>query len=84
MINLPSEQIQSKIYHIRDKQVMLDSDLALIYQVETKRLMQQVNRNIERFPKDFMFQLSKEEFEILRLQNVTSSWSGRRKLSHVF
>ena len=63
---------------------MIDSELAEIYQVETKRLMQQVNRNIERFPKDFMFELTSHEYEILKLQNVTSSWGGRRKLPHVF
>lgn len=84
MISLPSEQIQSKIYNIRGKQVMLDSDLAVIYQVETRRLMEQVNRNIERFPNDFMFELSKEEFESLISQNATSKRGGRRKLPHVF
>lgn len=84
MINLPSEQIQSKIYNIRNKQVMLDSDLALIYQVETRQLMQQVRRNIERFPDDFMFELTKEEFESLISQNVTSKRGGRKKLPHVF
>lgn len=84
MINLPSEQIQSKIYNIRGKQVMLDSDLAVIYQVETKKLLQQVRRNEERFPSDFMFQLTKEEYEILKSQNVTSSWGGRRYMPYVF
>lgn len=84
MINLPSEQIQSKIYHIRDKQVMLDSDLALIYQVETKKLLQQVKRNEERFPNDFMFELNKEEFEFLRSQNVTSSLKARRYKPYAF
>jgi len=84
MINLPSEQIHSKIYNIRGKQVMLDSDLAVIYQVETRQLMQQVRRNIERFPLDFMFELTSDEFESLMSQNVTSKRGGRRKLPHVF
>jgi len=81
---LPIEQVNSKIYTIRGQKVMLDSELAEIYQVETKRLIQQVNRNIERFPEDFMFELTTHEYEILKLQNVTSSWGGRRKLPHVF
>ena len=84
MINLALEQIQSKIYHIRGKQVMLDSDLALIYQVETKKLLQQVKRNEERFPNDFMFELNKEEFEFLRSQNVTSSLKARRYKPYAF
>lgn len=84
MNNFPQEQIQSKIYNIRDKKVMLDSDLAVIYQVETRRLMEQVNRNIERFPDDFMFELTKIEFESLISQNATSKRGGRRKLPHVF
>ena len=57
---------------------MMDSDLAELYQVNTKRLNEQVKRNAERFPDDFMFRLSKEEFEILRSQFATSSWGGRR------
>ncbi len=84
MINLPSEQIQSKIYNIRGKQVMLASDIAKLYGVETKYLNRQVKRNIERFDEDFMFQLSKEEFEILKCQFVTSSWGGARTLPFVF
>ncbi len=71
MNNFPQEQIQSKIYNIRDKKVMLDSDLAVIYQSETRQLMQQVRRNIERFPSDFMFELTQEEFDSLISQNVT-------------
>ena len=65
--------IQRKIYEIRGQKVILDRDLAALYQVETKVLNQSVKRNIERFPEDFMFQLTKEEFEILRSQIVTSS-----------
>ena len=64
--------IQSKIYVIRGQRVMLDFDLAAMYGVETKRLNEQVKRNIERFPEDFMFQLTKGEFEILRSQIATS------------
>lgn len=63
--------IQSKIYEIRGCRVMLDSDLAALYQVETKALKQAVKRNIERFPEDFMFELTKEEVECLRSQIVT-------------
>jgi hypothetical protein len=63
--------IQNKIYEIRGCRVMLDSDLAALYQVETKALKQAVKRNIERFPEDFMFELTKEEVECLRSQIVT-------------
>ena len=68
------DNIENLILNIRDKQVMLDRDLARLYGVETKRLNEAVKRNIERFPEDFMFQLSHEEFESnLRSQTVTSS-----------
>jgi hypothetical protein len=63
---------------------MLDSDLAELYQVETKVLNQQVKRNLKRFPEDFMFQLTEHEFDHLKSQFVTSSWGGKRKLSYVF
>ncbi|MCK4553592.1 ORF6N domain-containing protein [Candidatus Parcubacteria bacterium] len=63
---------------------MLDSDLSMLYGVETKMLIRAVKRNIERFPKDFMFQLTKEEFEILRCQNGTSKKGGRRYLPYMF
>ena len=76
--------IESKIFTIRGQQVMLDRDLAELYQVTTKRLNEQVKRNIDRFPKKFMFQLTKEEFEILKSQFATSSWGGVRKLPFVF
>ena len=80
------EDIKSLIYTIRGKEVMLDRDLAKLYQVETRVLNQAVKRNIERFPEDFMFQLSKEEFEILKSQVVISSsnWGGVRKLPYAF
>jgi hypothetical protein len=71
--------VTSKIYIIRSKKIMLDKDLAELYEVETRILNQAVNRNIERFPEEFMFQLTSEEFEILKSQIVTSSWGGTRK-----
>jgi len=76
--------IEKKIYLIRGTNVMLDKDLAELYGVETRVLIQAVKRNIERFPEDFMFQLTKEEFENLRSQIVTSSWGGRRYLPYAF
>ena len=82
---VPVELIEKKIYLIRGQKVMLDSDLAELYRVETKVLLQSVRRNINRFPSDFMFQLTKEEFDNLRTQIVTSSsWGGRRYLPYVF
>ena len=63
---------------------MIDKDLAELYQVETSRLNEQVKRNIERFDEDFMFQLTKDEFDNLISQNATSSWGGTRKLPYVF
>ena len=83
-IVIPEELITNKIYLIRNQKVMLDSDLAVLYQVETKRLNEQVKRNLERFPEDFMFRLSKEEWSILKSQNATSSWGGRRTEPLVF
>lgn len=77
---LPS--VESLILNIRGQQVMLDRDLAQLYGVETRRLNEQVKRNIERFPEDFMFQLTKEEVSILKSQNATSSWGGTRKPSY--
>ena len=74
----------SKIYLVRDQKVMLDEDLAKLYGVETKRLNEQVSRNIDRFPEDFMFKLSEREFGDLKSQNATSSWGGRRKLPNAF
>ena len=70
--------VQNLIYEIRGQKVMLDSDLAKLYQVETKVLNQAVRRNIKRFPEDFMFQLDNKEFAKLKSQIVTSSWGGRR------
>lgn len=83
---IPLERIEGLIYLIRGKKVILDSDLAKIYGVETARLNQQMQRNIERFPEDFVFQLTKEEFEILMLHFATSKIGrgGRRKLPYVY
>lgn len=77
-------QIQNLIYEVRGQKVMLDSDLATLYQVQTKVLNQSVKRNLKRFPADFMFQLTKEEFLNLKSQIVTSSWGGVRKMPFVF
>src|SRR3990167_8055506 len=81
---IPSERILNGILFIRGKKVMLDKDLAHLYQVETRVLIQAVKRNMERFPNDFMFQLTKEEFENLISQFVTSSHGGTRKLPYAF
>ncbi len=81
---VPIELIASKIYLIRGIKVMLDKDLAGLYDVETKVLKQVVRRNINRFPSDFMFELTKDEFNNLRSQIVTSSWGGARYLPMVF
>lgn len=83
-LTIPDEIITSKIFLIRDKKVMLDHDLAKLYYVETKVLKQAVRRNIDRFPDDFMFELSSQEFTILRSQIVTSSWGGSRYVPMVF
>lgn len=92
-INTTLLPIENLIYVIRGQQVMIDSDLARLYGVETRILNQAVKRNIERFPEDFMFHLTKEEFfksqmvtldEDLKSQNVTSSWGGNRKLPYAF
>ncbi len=81
-----TEIIERKIYLIRGRKVMLDSDLARLYGVNTKRLNEQVRRNADRFPEDFMFQLCAEEFEVLRSHFATSSLKhgGRRHLPFAF
>lgn len=83
--------IQTKFFDIRNQKVILDVDLALLYEVQTKVLNQAVKRNKERFPSDFMFQLKREEFENLKSQIVTSrtndkanTWGGRRKFPFAF
>ncbi|MBN1132358.1 MAG: ORF6N domain-containing protein [Bacteroidales bacterium] len=77
-VALPDETILAKIYMIRGKKVMLDQNLAELYQVETKQLKRAVRRNIERFPDDFMFELTGKEFEDLRCQIGTSNWESVR------
>jgi hypothetical protein len=83
---IPEEQILKIIILVRGQKAIMDSDLATLYGVETRRLNEQVRRNIDKFPDDFMFQLSKDEFESLKSQFATSSstWGGRRKLPLVF
>ena len=78
------DDLKSKIYAIHGVLIMLDRDLAMLYDVETKYLKRQVKRNIERFPDDFMFQLTKEEMSILRCQFGTSRWGGERYLPFAF
>jgi len=82
----PEKRIIRAIMVIRGEKVILDSDLAALYGVETRRLNEQVHRNIDKFPEDFMFQLTREEFDNLKSQIATSSfgWGGRRKLPLVF
>ena len=77
-------KVESLIRVNRGQQVMLDRDLAELYGVETRRLNEQVKRNIERFPEDFMFQLTQNEFDNLKSQFATSSWGGVRKLPYAF
>jgi ORF6N domain len=76
--------LTSKVMEIRGQRVLLSPQLAALYEVEPRVLMQQVQRNIERFPADFMFQLNAEEFDNLKSQFVTSSWGGIRKLPFAF
>jgi hypothetical protein len=79
-----AERIERSILVLRGHKVLLDADLANLYDVETKVLLQAVRRNPDRFPNDFMFQLTDEEFRNLRSQFVTSSWGGRRYAPYVF
>lgn len=92
---VPASQIEAMIFSLRGTQVMLDSDLAVLYGIETRTLNQAVKRNLSRFPEDFMFRLTKTEFENLKSQFVTSSgnneennsdsgWGGTRKLPFAF
>jgi hypothetical protein len=84
LVKLPDEFLVSKIYFIRGHNVMLDKDLAELYQVTTGNLNKAVTRNIKRFPEDFMFQLNDDEFKNLIFQNGTSSWGGTRKMPKAF
>jgi len=81
---ISTEAISAKILLIRGKKVILDKDLAKLYEVDTRQLTRQVRRNIDRFPEDFMFQLTKEEVTNLMCQIGTSSWGGTRKLPYAF
>ena len=82
---IPHKRIKQVILLIRSEKVMLDADLAVLYEVETRVLVQAVKRNMERFPSDFMFQLTKREFDHLRSQSVISSgWGGRRYPPYAF
>ena len=76
---IPSERIEKRIFILRSQRVMLSNDLADLYQVEPRVLVQAVKRNLDRCPEDFMFQLSKEEFSHLKSQIVISSWGGLRR-----
>lgn len=75
------DDVQTRIYRIRGQQVMLSLELASLYRVQARVLIQAVKRNAERFPSDFMFQLSPGEWQILKSQIVTSSWGGIRRAS---
>lgn len=78
-VNRPSAtNVARRIFLLRGQRVLLDTHLAALYEVSTKRLNQQVRRNVDRFPKDFLFVLTRAETEILRLHFATSSWGGRR------
>ncbi|MDQ7947977.1 MAG: ORF6N domain-containing protein [Pedobacter sp.] len=82
---VPDEVVMNKIYHIRGMKVMIDRDLAELYEVQTSNLNKAVGRNLKRFPdEDFMFQLTDKEFRNLMFQNGTSSWGGTRKAPYVF
>jgi hypothetical protein len=82
---IPVSQIERRIFYVHDVKVMLSLDLAELYGVAVKALNQAVRRNLDRFPKDFMFQLTQEEFNNLKSQIVTSSWGGiRRALPYAF
>jgi hypothetical protein len=82
---IPAERIDNAIPLVRGEKVMLDADLAQLYEVETRSPVQAVKRNLDRFPKDFMFQLSVEKFDDLRSQTVISSpWGGRRYPPYAF
>ncbi len=81
---LPLETITSRILLLRGQKILLDADLAALYGVETRRLNEQVRRNLERFPEDFIFEVTDEEFVDLKSHFATSSWGGRRKRPMAF
>jgi len=76
---IPRERIEQKIHFLRDQKVILSNDLAVLYAVPVKALVQAVKRNRTRFPEDFLFQLDSEEVKSLKSQSVTSSWGGARR-----
>jgi len=84
IVQIPTERIAQLIFIIRGKKIMIDKDLASLYGVTTGNLNKSVQRNITRFPEDFMFQLSKEEYDNLIFQFGTSRWGGRRHAPYVF
>ena len=84
IILIDEEVLRSKIYEIRGQKVMLDFELAEIYGYTTTKFNQQVRNNIEKFDDDFMFPLTKDEFQNLMSKKLTSSWGGRRKLPNAF
>ena len=84
LATLSPQALAGRIVVIRGQRVLLDTDLAQLYEVETRRLNEQIKRNMGRFPLDFMFQLTSDEFGILKSQIATSSWGGRRKLPLAF
>ena len=83
-VPIPTETVSDTIRLIRGQKVILDADLAALYGVETRRLNEQVRRNRTRFPEDFIFEMTEDEFANLKSQSATSSWGGRRKLPMVF
>jgi hypothetical protein len=83
-LGISREVILNQIYYLRGQKVLLDKDLSVLYQVSTGNLNKAVQRNRKRFPRDFMFQLTRKESENLIFQNGRSSWGGTRKLPYVF
>lgn len=81
---LPEQEIIGRIYLVNNQKIMLDFDLALLYEIPTKRINEQVKRNIDRFPEDFMFQLSQKQWENLRSQIATANHEKRRNLPFAF
>lgn len=81
---IPADHIAAAIIYLRGQKVMLDAPLASLYGIETKLLTRAVRRNASRFPPDFMFQLTNQEFAILKRQIGTSSWGGRRHMPYAF
>lgn len=86
LLSIENKSIEECIYNIRDQQIMIDSDVAFFFGIETKYLNRQMKRNIERFPEDFCFQLNSKEFKNLRFQNVTFNYAtvSRKYLPYVY